>query len=131
MKTNLYKTIYYTVLTAALSLLLASPAVSGKSIDNQKVSINIEIDRVIVKFREQHNIRYLNGSLVSPSADLTSIEAAIRAESGKSIKPLFIRDQAEIDNERLRLQSEKGLSLPDLNSYYQVELSDYETARDL
>ncbi|HDS00834.1 MAG TPA: hypothetical protein ENO22_02015 [candidate division Zixibacteria bacterium] len=131
MKVNPYRTIYLAALGAGLVMLLTISFVFGKSVDDQKVSGKIEVDRVIVKFLDEYHVRYLHGRLASPSVDLSPIENTVQVESGKSIKPLFIRDQAEIDSERLELESEKGLSLPDLNSYYQVELTDYEAAREL
>ncbi|MBD3218761.1 MAG: S8 family serine peptidase [candidate division Zixibacteria bacterium] len=103
----------------------------GNTAESHRVSGNIEVDRVIIKFHDEDKVRFKNGSLVSNSADLNTIQNLIQAKSGKSIKPLFVRDQEAIDNERTLLEAEKSLSLPDLNSYYQVEIADYNTAKRL
>ena len=94
-------------------------------------SRQVDIDRIVVKFRDEFKVREEAGGLVSSKCDLSSLSASIAAVCGQSLSPVFLRDQSEIDRERARLESEKSIKLPDLNSYYQLRVQDYDTAMQL
>ena len=93
-----------------------------------KYSPQTPIDRVIIKFNENLQVRFDNGVINSGKSDLAQITQTIFNITAAPLQPLFIRDQEEIEQERIELQTEKSINLPDLNSYYSIAVSDYETA---
>ena len=96
-----------------------------------KYSPDTPIDRVIIKFAENLQVRFVNGQIHSGKSDLSRVTQKINSITNTPIQPLFIRDQDKIEQERIALQTEKSVSLPDLNSYYSLAITDYETATAL
>jgi hypothetical protein len=111
-----------------LSACLLLGARIDSSRNSSRVSPNVEIDRIIVKFAEEYQVRMQGNSFTSPNANPVYLQEAAASAGGNTISPLFARSQQEIDLERANIESQKSISLPDLNSYYQIQTHDYATA---
>jgi len=93
------------------------------------VSPNMKIDRLVIKFDEQAKVRLRKGELVSFSrADLSPLKKLL---SGMSVSRLFLRSEAELDQERSDLRERGFRSTVDKNSYFQLLVEDVEQAADI
>jgi Subtilase family/Dockerin type I domain len=130
---NTTKVFYSFIALCLLLFIIIPPSTYGTSPSQYTttVSPDIQIDRVIIKFKENLEVRYQNGELVSKKTDITTIANSIEMICGHRSTPLFIRDQGVIALEKEALIKSRSQKVPDLNSYYQVQIDDYSTAIEL
>jgi hypothetical protein len=80
-------------------------------------------DRLIVKFDETARVRVRAGrpaSLVGTS--LGEFERTLSFYANHELKPLVGRSEPDVDRMRLRAEARSGRSLPDMNSYFEINL---------
>lgn len=78
-------------------------------------------DRLIVKFRDDAQVRVRTGGLVSLSGhDLTEVARALRDHGPATIDPLLRRDEADVERTRRAATARSGRRLPDLNGYVEI-----------
>jgi hypothetical protein len=88
-----------------------------------------------LKFEDTSRVRLRSGRLVSLHGDgLYPVEALLRRYGVREIRPLFRTPEQEIESRRIALEARTGRSLPDLNSYYEIDVPESMSAtllRDL
>jgi hypothetical protein len=112
-----------------LSLALSVPAYAASDAPPDSritVSPGMKIERLVVKFDEPLRMRLRNGSLVSLSGiDTDGLKAAI---GEYTLKPLFVRDETELDEEYRQLSAIAPHRAVDKNSYFQIDITDHSEA---
>jgi len=110
-----------------LAVLLSLPVfLTAVAADKTEVPVKISpemiIDRIVIKFRDDARVRIRDGKLKSlAGVKLTGLE-----ESSKSyqVTPLFIRSESELDDEFRRISSSGLDRVRNKNSYFKIEISD-------
>jgi len=91
------------------------------------------ISHVVVKFRDDANVRYRDGFLKSPSYDeISEVDGLLRPYFDGRLRRLFHQFPEErLLADKNRLQSAVSQELADLNSYFRLEISDHAEAERL
>ncbi len=77
-----------------------------------------------LKFVEGSSYRLRNGVLTTTGQDdLSGIQTVLRAHPVASIQPLFTQDEAQIQSDRLAIQSASGEQVPDLNLWFRLTVA--------
>ncbi len=89
------------------------------------ISPDANVSHVVVKFRDELQMRYRGGRLVSPfGISVKKAEAALSPYLGSHFRRLFGSFPEDgLDRDKLALQLKTKYQLADLNSYYRIEVS--------
>lgn len=98
-----------------------------------RVSPDASVSHVVVKFKDEFQIRYRGGSLISKKGlSVKEAESALSPYLNSRFRRLFRSFPEErLDRDRLVLQLKTKRQLADLNSYYRVEVSSPAEAEQL
>ena len=89
-----------------------------KNEDEAMVTQNLHI-----KFKEGIGVRLRDGRFVSLSSqDLSDLNEFMEKHPGYQIERLFTRSEAELTEEKLRIETQTGKPSPDKNLWYTVSL---------
>ncbi|MFN8549598.1 MAG: S8 family serine peptidase, partial [Candidatus Eisenbacteria bacterium] len=84
---------------------------------------SVDLDRVVVQFREDAQVRLRGGVPVSlAGVDLSAVRAAAAAVEGAGWTRRWPRGEQELDQERARGEARTHSALPDLNSFVMLAL---------
>jgi hypothetical protein len=76
-----------------------------------------------VKFRQGTVIRLRDGRFVSLGGDdVSALQAVLDRYPGTSIDRVFTRSEADLEQDRVRIEARSGRPQPDLNLYYRLLL---------
>jgi len=107
------------------------PRVAAAKPGQIEIADGVEIARVVVKFRDDAQVRLSSGRMASLSSQPTSeVNAILQPYADKSLQRLIKSISAsKLDRDREILQTKARRALADLNGYYQIGVTDrYEAA---
>lgn len=101
---------------------------SGATLDYQRRTSDIELDRIGIRFRSETQARVRNGELVSlAGADLSEVRDLVAALPGARLERRFPRSEAALDHDRELGEARKHARLPDLNLFALLVLPPTDT----
>ncbi len=105
------------------------------SYKSSRVSVSPEanISHVVVKFSQSSGARLRGNRLVAKTGrPMQKSEAVLRPYIDNHVKRLFANfSEEKLDRDRLTAQTRTGHEMADLNSYFQIDVTDPSTARQL
>lgn len=119
------------ILAAIVCLFVCTASPAANDPQNDKISLSPEmvVDRVVVKFRENAEVRMRGGMLTSlAGVDLSRVNDRSKSHQ---LKPLFVRGESILDQEFELLKSTGLLRVQNKNSYFKIEVSDPREAEQL
>ncbi len=96
------------------------------------IDAGTRISHVVVKFRDETQTRLRSGRLVSPSTSLEDVRQVLEPYTAGRVERLFAGwSEDRLNADRRRLQAASGQELADLNTYYEIEISEPNKAQAL
>lgn len=120
--------------TSAETIKLRPRGIPVKSF-NTTIDPKANISHVVIKFRDDNQVRKSGDRLVAKTGTASLIE------SNNKLSPYFVTDrvrrlfaeisESKLDKNRESLQLSSGIELADLNNYYRIEVRDFQEAENL